>query len=321
MTSTRRPQARAVRSLHEVLAAARALFAELRVDDVTIDEGPSILYGIDQNGVTLATLTIGPNYPSASEIGLPAQTNPFNPSSGYGEYRTQRLKVGATVCTVNTTSRRVRLDLSPAASTTTVLQTGRPQQPTEDALDLVMAAGGGSSTLYALQGSIGLNAQAGDSGTLADLNVSYRTAVGSDVILRGGAGLTVTNLDMSGGQVELQNGATTVTKSDGTLTLLSTSAVTTLTNRGGTVLDDSSGTITTLTNKGVYLKRGFRAKTITTTYLYAGSRTDDPNGVVTWTNPPELTECRLAAGPDDRGPDVAYVNFGVHKKLTVAAIS
>ena len=38
MTSTRRPQARAVRSLHEVLAAARALFAELGVDDVTIDD-------------------------------------------------------------------------------------------------------------------------------------------------------------------------------------------------------------------------------------------------------------------------------------------
>lgn len=37
MTSTRRPQARAVRSQHQVLTAARALFAEQGVDEVTID--------------------------------------------------------------------------------------------------------------------------------------------------------------------------------------------------------------------------------------------------------------------------------------------
>lgn len=288
-------------------------------DDVVIDAGPSITDGLDQSAVTLASLTITRNFPATADIGLPSNTNPASPASGYPEYRDQRLKIGATICTIETLSRRVRLDLTPAPTTTSVRDTGQPSVVTERALDLKADNAGGSTALYFLKGNIGLNAIPGDSGTVADLNIGFIGSPPSDVNLLGGTGLTLTRLDQGGGDVTLQNGATTILKSDGTLTITA-GAVTTLTNRGGTVYHDGTGTITTLANKGTFIRRGFRAGTITNATLYGGSQTSDPNGVITWTNPPNFYECRLAAGPDDRGPDVAYANFGTHRKLTVADI-
>jgi len=288
-------------------------------DDVVIDAGPSILYGLDQNAVTLATLTLTRNFPGTAEIGLPSNTNPAAPASGYPEYRDQRLKIGATICTIETTSRRVRLDLTPATTTTTVRETGQPATTTERALDLKADNAGGSTALYFLKGNIGLNAIPGDSGTVADVNVGFITSQPSDVNLLGGTGLTLTRLDQGGGDVTLQNGAVTILKTAGTLTIV-TGAVTTLTHRGGTVYHDGTGTITTLVNEGVFIRRGFRAGTITTTTLLAGSQTIDANGVITWTNPPNFYECRLPEGPDDRERNVCWANFGVHRKLTVADI-
>lgn len=288
-------------------------------DDVVIGAGPSITDGLDQNAVTLATLTITRDFPATAEIGLPSNTNPQAPASGYPEYRDQRLKIGATICIIETQSRRIRLDLTPAPTTTTIRDTGQPQIITERALDLKADNAGGSTAVYCLRGNIGLNAVAGDTGTVADLNISFRDSPASDVSLLGGTGLTLTRLDQSGGDVILQNGVVTVLKSDGTLTITA-GAITTLTNRGGTVYHDGTGTITTLSNKGTFIRRGYRAGIITTTTLYAGSQTSDLNGVLTWTNPPNFYECRLPSGPDDRGPDVCWANFGVHRKLTVADI-
>lgn len=283
-------------------------------DDVVIDGGPSVLYGLDQSAVTLATLTIGLNFPAASEVGLPANTSPANPAAGYPEYRAQRLKVGATVVTVETTSRRVRLDLTPASTTVTVRETGQAQVANEDALDLAAAA---TATVHVLKGQVGVNNQTGDSGTVASLNVSFRANESADAAVRCGAACVVTALNQSGGTVTLQNGAAAIVKSAGTLTLAG-GAVTTLTNRGGTVYHDGAGTITTLNNLATFLRRGFRAATVTNTNLYGRSVTSDRNGTLTLTNPAQLVQCRLAAGPDDRGDDVAYVCLGTNRTLTQA---
>ena len=288
-------------------------------DDVIVNQGPSILYDLDQNAVTLASFTMGLGFPATAEIGLAQNTNPQAPASGSPQYLDQRLKIGATVALIETNSRRVRLDLTPAATTVTVRDTGQPSVLTERALDLKVDNAGGSSAVYVLKGHVGINYLPGDSGTLADLNVSYRQSVSSDVSLVGGTSLTLTRLDQSGGDVLLQNGFVTVLKTAGVLTVTA-GAMTTLTHRGGTFYHDGTGTITTFLNEGIFLRRGFRAGTITNTTLFAGSSTSDPNGVLTWSTPPNFYECRLAAGPDDRGPNVAYANFGIHRKLTVADI-
>lgn len=285
-------------------------------DDAVIDGGPSIKYGLDQNAVTLATLKIGPNFPSSSEVGLPAHTNALSPESGYPEYRDQRLKIGATLVDVDSQSRRLRLDLTPASTTVVVRNTGNPATASEDALDLKATT---TANVHVMKGVVGVNAVPGDTGTVADLNVSFRTSVPSDARVRCGAGCTLTNLDMSGGTVELKNGATTVVKTDGTLTLEG-AVGTSLKNRGGVVYLDGTGTIALLENGGECYRRGFQAITITTLRLFAGSRGGAGDAPVTYTNAVEWDECRMPAGPDDRGRDVAYWDFGRHKKYTPAAI-
>jgi hypothetical protein len=285
-------------------------------DDVVIDRGPAIRYGLAQGAVTLASLKVGPNFPAASEIGLPNHTSPFNPESGYPEYRTQRLTIGATTVTLDSPSRRIRLDLSGASTTVVVGDSGQPQTAGEDAVDLKATT---TANVFVSKGFVGVNAVPGDAGTIADLNVAFRTSVESDARVRCGAGCTVTNLDMSGGQVELLNGAATVTKSGGTLTLRG-AVPTALYNYGGLVYLDGTGTIALLENKGQAYRRGFQALTITTLRLYAGSEGGSGDAPVTFSNPVEWYKCRLPAGPNDRAADVAYWNFGTHKKYTPAAI-
>ncbi|AWM35912.1 hypothetical protein GobsT_63550 [Gemmata obscuriglobus] len=285
-------------------------------DDVTIAKGPSILYGLDQGAVTLASLKILPGYPSSSSIGLPDHTNASSPETGYPEYRARRLRIGATVADVESASRRVRLDLSPASTTVTVRDTGQPEQASGDALDLKLAA---TAAVYVFKGYVGVNRLPGDAGTVADLNVSYRTSVSSDAVVRCGPNLTLTNLDQSGGTVEVLNGAATVVKTDGTLTLQGPVSGS-LKNRGGVLYLDGTGTVALLENGGEAYRRGLAALTITTLRLFAGSRGGAGDAPVAYTNPVEWYECRPPAGPDDRGADVAWWGFGRHKKYTAAGM-
>ena len=62
-------------------------------DDVTIGTNTPILFGLDQSGVTLASLTISKSF--KSQIGLPT-TN----ANKYAEDRPTELAIGATVCNV-----------------------------------------------------------------------------------------------------------------------------------------------------------------------------------------------------------------------------
>lgn len=285
-------------------------------DAVTIAKGPSILYGLDQSGVTLASLKVTPAYASSSSIGLTDGTNPSSPETGYPEYRPRRLRIGATVVDIETQSRRIRLDLSPASTAVTVRDTGQPETADAAAVDLKLAA---SATVNVLKGYVDVNRLPGDTGTVADLNVSYRTSPSSDARVRCGPDLTLTNLDMSGGTVEVLNGATTVTKTDGTLTLQG-AVGTSIKNRGGLLYLDGTGTIALLENGGEAYRRGLAAITITTLRLFAGSRGGAGEAPVTYTNPVEWYECRMPAGPEDRGEDVAWWGFGRHKKYTPAGM-
>jgi hypothetical protein len=290
-------------------------------DDVTIDEGPSILYGLDQSAVTLASLTVTPNFPQASEIGLPRNTSPQNPDQGYPEYRPQRLKIGVTVATVDTVSGRVRLDLDTDASTVTVDGTGTAVAPGEWPLDLV-----GVNTATAVRvnrGTVGLAANAGDAMTVGTLKVAYRTQRDGDAVVELGVGLTVgTSVEQSGGAVTLRTAVPTYTKEGGTLLREGSGALTTMLNRIGEFQDAGTGTITALTQGGTYRRTGLAALTVTDCTLLGGSVTRDPLGVVAWTNPVQLYECSLSGGADDDTPPqgVAYFDCGRHRKLTVANI-
>lgn len=284
-------------------------------DTVYVDEGPSIKYGLDNNAVTLAALYVTPGFPAASQIGLP----PVN-ERGYPEYRNQRLKLGATICQVDTYSQRVRLDLDTDQTALTVLRTGDTLDGDVAALDLIGTHA--SSTANILRGRVAIAGVAGETSQFSAVRVSFLSERTADATVLLGAGLTLATFEQTAGEVELRCAVTTVTKEGGDLSRFGTGAVTTLTNRGGRVDDAGTGTITTLNNAGVYERDGLAALTVTSTSLQGGGLTSDPAGVVTWTNAPEFTQCSPYGGPDS-GQDPARVhtfNFGAHRKITIADV-
>lgn len=279
-------------------------------DTVVIDAGPSILYGMDYGNTTLSRLFVGPNFPSTSDIGLPENTSPQQPSVGYPEYRTNRLTINANEIEINTISKRVRLNANTANSTIIINGSGQAQSPSETAIDIVAGNATTSAAVYISKGNVRLN------GNVSDLNVSFRTQEG-DAQVFCHRSLTLTNLDQSGGMVQVENGVVTATKSAGTLTLTA-GAITTMNNNGGTVYHDGNGTLTTVNNYGTIERRSFQPATITTLNMFAKSRFVDRNGTITFTNPVLFSGCRMAGGPEDRGDSVAFADFGRGRSLTVA---
>ena len=288
-------------------------------DDVIIDEGPDILFGIDQNAVDLTSLTITENF--TGDIGLPRNTNMQDPASGYPEYRQQRLKVGATTVTINSPSRRIRLDLDTTQTSVTVNGTGTPATAGESALDVVGT--NASNVLRVNKGDVGVAPYAGDTAQFPTVTVAFRTQRDGDSTVVLGSGITaITSIEQSGGKVELNCGVTTYTKEGGSLERFGAGAITTLYNRIGECLDAGTGTITTLHQAGTYKRTGLAGLTITNATVYGGSVTRDPLGKITWTNAVNLSECSLSGGPDDETPQqaVAYFDVGRHRKITIADI-
>jgi hypothetical protein len=289
-------------------------------DDVIIDEGPSILYGLDQNAVDLTSLLVGPNYPADSEIGLPRSTDPIDPDGGYPQYLPQRLKIGATTVTVNSQSRRMRFDFDTTATTITVLNTGQAANAGETALDIIGTHA--NNVLRVIRGHVGVAAVAGDTAQFSAIRLAYRGEVTSDVRLTLGSGLTLATLEQTGGEVELYCAVTTYTKENGRCVRYGTGTITTLYNRLGEFEDAGTGTITTLWQGGDYTRVGLAALTVTSAFLLADGSTDDQAGVIVWTNAVEFHECSPAPGPRSLIPTSAihYFCFGRHKKITIADI-
>lgn len=282
-------------------------------DAVTVNGGPSILYGLANSAVQLASLTVGPLF--TGEIGLPATSD-----GGYVEYRPTRLAVGATLASIDTPSGRIRLNLGNDPAAVTVLDTGRAG-PGEFALDIL--ANDAATTVVVNRGQVGIAAGAGEVSVVASVRTAFRDRRDSDATVELGAGLTVTTVEQTGGEVALRCAATTVTREGGALVRYGTGAITTLDNRGGAVDDYGTGTITTLNQAGRYTRRGLAALTITNANLYAGGETNDRSGVVTWTNAVEYVKCGPPSAPSDtenQPPAVHHFNFGYARKITVVDV-
>jgi len=278
-------------------------------DDVDLaDCAVDILYGIDQNAVTLASLNIDSTF--TGKVGLP----PFN--GDYFEYRTTDLKIGATAVTIGggtgSGSSRVRLDLGAAQSTILVAGTGSPAGagiPT-----VYLKGTHASNALTVTGGVVGLAFELGTSATVLTLGVA--AGPGSPPQVFGGRGLTLGTLNVQAGAVALTAGLTTCNQDGGVVTLggPQTCNVTTLNLRGGTFYPDAPGTITTATLSGGTLDFGRdpRAKTVTNCTANAGSTLNDPDKRVTFTNPVSFPDG--LAGPGGSGG--ATANLG--KQISLA---
>lgn len=258
-------------------------------DDVYIDgTDVSLLWGLSAlAGVTLASLTVGGSF--TGTIGLP-EINEEGASS-YREYRPTYLSVGATTVSIGRTegqgSGRIKINFGAVAFAATV---GSSAPALDADLPAVILKGSNVANVLNLAGgSVGMAVFGGDTGALATLRVTSDT--GASFV--GGAGLTLTTLEMSGGTVTLGAGVTTVKKFGGTLTILDGN-VTTLNESGGITYYLGTGTITTANidqDGELNFHLDPRPRTVATVNFYSGSAWRDRKGTVTVTNPMRFNNC------------------------------
>lgn len=254
-------------------------------NDVIVPANVNLYYGIDQNAVAPASLTLIGN------VGLPS-TN----ANGYTEYRERYLKISSPIVTVGDGSNgpnRSFLDLSSTASAITVLSTTSPASNGTPAITINGTAS--SSTLQIFYGYVNVATDPGSTATITSLDVTYQSLQTGDVVFKSGAGCTLTTVTQSGGTVQHASDVTTYTLNSGTCISAGEDIdVTTFKCNGGTLDYRSNGTITTMRISGtVDVSRDLRGKTFTNTTIEAGGVLRDPNSTITFTNPIQLAQCDL----------------------------
>jgi hypothetical protein len=231
-------------------------------DDVFLEDSDvDVSFGLDQNSVTLTSLNIGASY--TGNVGLPYT----NEDGGYIEYRDRYLRIKATTMNVGygqgNGSSLLNIDNSSAQTTLNLSNTSGSASNNRPSFQW---KGTHNSNVVNLQkGSFGAAIEPGETATIATLNIGYINNVQGDVEATIGSGVTMTTLNKSGGLVELNAGATTITQTNGDLTVRS-GAVTTLHVQGGNCFYNSTGTLTTanVTNDGLLdFSKDMRSKTIT----------------------------------------------------------
>lgn len=261
------------------------------------------------SAVTLTSLNISNGY--TGSIGLsPVDTD----GTAYWQYRAQYLLVGATTSnigdTTGTGSGRLKIDNSSIQTTLNVNNTGSPTDA--DLSALIWKGTHASNVVNLAGGSFGAAVFGGETATIATLRLGGTGAGGAlPATAICGPGVTLTTVNNLGGSVTINSAATTILiQNGGTLTTLGTGAITTVNNRNGTLNAQSNGTITTLvvgTGSTADFSGDARAKTVTTTTIYAGATVNDPENVVVWTNGLVLANCRVAD---------CQLDFGANRTIT-----
>jgi len=246
-------------------------------DDVVIDRPVSILYGLSQSAVTLASLTITPRFDQTCTLGLPARN-----TLGYEEWRATELAIGATVVSINSGSGLIKINFGSVATTATVYATGTTQDP-----------GRSSCQLRGTSASNVANVLSTSTTTIADVGLGSNSETATFSTVRQDAGtltvgqnVTLTTLTKNGGSANVYCAGTTLSNNGDTY--LWKGAWTTVTSYGGTIYDVSSDTYTTLTlnNGSVYDSDGnVAAKTLTNCTMNDTSSIVDTAGRLTFTNP------------------------------------
>lgn len=245
-------------------------------DDVII-EGVStnICWGLDQSGVTLASLTVRRTY--TGKLGLDrrvfATSADGETSSDRPEYRPHYLEIGYDAAELGQHvgpgsppgSQRIKLDNAKSGASTTVVH-DTASSPSEAGFPAVrLLAGHANADLVVRGARAGVGIAMDEPGEVSTVGAVSISAGALFV----GAGTTITTLTQAGGTSTLQAAATvtTVTVEDGVLTTEGDYTVTTLNANGGTVfcnhVKTSGNAITTLNLAGgtVDARQSTRART------------------------------------------------------------
>lgn len=291
--------------------------------DTVVFENTSndLLYAIDQNGVSPASITITQSY--TGKIGL-RNVNADDSTYPYVEYRDKFLKMCASGDGLNTAvtigqgdgsgSSRLKLDFNTGQVTVVVHNTG---QPDETNIPSLLMKGTNTSNSYDIRkGNVGIGFFVGDSANIATLRVSYINSKESDAKVICGPGVTFSTatIVIDGGDVTLESATTggTIVLNGGVLRILG-AAHPSITINGGTLYYNSTGTITTLKVTGGTFDRSQdnRSATITNCELHDGATFNDPSGVLTITNGIDLYQC---------GYEDVTIRQGKHFTTTKSAV-
>ena len=142
-----------------------------------------------------------------------------------------------------------------------------------------------SNIVNLTKANIGVAFFPGDTASMTTLRTGYVSNKNSDVTLTVGAGASISTLDMNGGTVTINNGATTATVSAGTLTCWARVASPRSRPMAAPVIYNATGTLGTaiVSESGsLDFSQDPRPKTVTNPIqLYGNSATlNDPNQVV-----------------------------------------
>lgn len=249
-----------------------------------------ISYGLSNSGVTLTLLDIDGSY--TGKIGIPD----YNPL-GYAEYREPFLKISATTAFVGrgafTGPGRVRWNAGSVQTALTVYATGSPDEGSQCAIDFV---GTHASNAFTVQrGTLAVGLKPGTASTMLTLSVGSKDNPNSDAVVYAGYNVTLGTVSMNGGTVDVWNGATTCTVTNGTLNA-NKGAFTTISNASGTVNYDTAGTLGTYTggtNSLLDCSRIVAARTITAATFEASSAFRDPAKTVTFGGSGAFIRCKM----------------------------
>lgn len=284
-------------------------------DDVIVENtSTSILYGLDNNSVTLTSLSVRKTF--TGTIGLPKING--TGSSAYYEYRETYLKVSATTVNIGdgegNGSGRIKLNTGTNAATVNVKGTGSTEETSLPSFLWVGAHASNVANIYS--GTTGIAALAGETATVPVIRISVAPNQAGDAVVICGSGATLTTINKAGGTLTLNGAATTITQTGGETTINGTGAITTLTMRdSGRVTYNTSGTLTTLYIAGqadteIDFTKDMRSKTVTTANRYGYATIRDTFKVVTFTN-----------GVDNEGTDITGLVLGSNLNIQRAAVS
>lgn len=263
-------------------------------DDIVFDSGNiDVLYDLDQNGVTPASILVDVGY--SGRIGLPPR-NIDNPQYPYAEYREQYMKYGnsgdATNISVTIRGGGERVKYSAGTSQATFRVDGSGQSSDTNVPAVLLKGTHASNAIHVSKGDVGFAFFGGETGTLVTINNGYQTNVAGDSSLKLGTGVTLTapTITVTGGLLEIRSAITStsvVVQYDGVIRLQGTGGLAAgLAVRGGQFIYNSTGTLggaPVVSGSGhLDFSQDLRAKTVTNAIDVFGdkARVSDPNKVV-----------------------------------------
>ena len=239
-------------------------------DDVVIQGAVSITSGLNQSGIAIDTFTVLESYTGA--IGTVNEYLQLDVDDAF---------------LYSSTGGPSYIDIAGNAIAPQIFNT-KAFAGGDYGLYLKGGTGGTAVTsLTVHKGAVHVNEHGGGTNTsrFTTINVGFVNNQSSDSKVLITPGTTVTNLNISGGEVELQVAAVTINMLAGVLTTTGSGAITTLNLRGGTAYPKSNGTIATLnaSDGTIDFTRDSGTKIVTTLNADGSTITFDKN-ILTITN-------------------------------------